>query len=91
MRKKIAIILECVPIVAAPLAIALTLSNFSSSFVGVIIAAAVLLAFNGVVFYVVGRVLCKGDRLVLVLGILDILATVLIIGFYALAIATVAM
>ena len=69
----------------------LTLSNFSSSFVGVIIAAAVLLAFNGVVFYVVGRVLCKGDRLVLVLGILDILATVLIIGFYALAIATVAM
>ena len=46
----------------------------------------VIVAFFGFVFFFVGRKLAKGDTAVRILGILDILSTLSIIGFYGLAI-----
>jgi len=48
----------------------------------------VILALLGFAFFFAGRRLAKEDRLIKVLGILDILSTVLIVVLYALAVAS---
>ena len=48
----------------------------------------VILALLGFAFFFAGRRLAMEDRLIKVLGILDILSTVLIVVLYALAVAS---
>ncbi len=87
MKKKIlAIVLEAIPIVSAPLAFSLIRSSLDSSLVRGVICVAMALAFLGVAFFFIGRALAKKDKVVLILGILDIAATVSVIGFYILVI-----
>ena len=84
-RKIIAVILEMIPVVSAPLAYILVVSSADSAFIKGVIAAAFAFAFFGFVFFFIGRKLAGEDRTVRILGILDLVATIFVIGFYALA------
>ena len=85
VKKSIAIILETIPVVSAIVSCVLLFSQVDSSLVRAIIAVTMPLAFLGFVMFFIGRRLVKGDKAVLILGILDLLATVSIIGIYAVA------
>ncbi|MCR5802856.1 MAG: hypothetical protein K6G47_01215 [Clostridia bacterium] len=85
-KKSIAIILELIPVVAAPLAIALMVASIDSSAIRWVINICTLIGFLGFVFFIIGHKLGKNSKPVIILGVLDILATLSIIGFYVLAI-----
>ena len=85
-KRTIAIILESLPVIAAPLLFILLWSSVDTDPVRALIKICMLIAFFGFVFFFVGRRLAKGDTAVRILGILDILSTLSIIGFYGLAI-----
>lgn len=85
-RKIIAMISEILPLISAVLFFLLIFSSHDSALSGVVISITCLLAFFGFVFFFIGRKLVKGDRMVQILGILDLLATLSIVGFYVLAI-----
>ena len=85
MNKKIlAVALELIPIISAPLAIISIFSNIDSQIIRSLIGACTLLALFGFVFFFIGRKIAKEEKIVRVLSILDILATVAIIVLYAL-------
>ena len=87
MRKKmIAVIVEIIPVISAVISFLLLFSDLDSQPVRQIIWVTMLLAFLGFVFFFIGRRLAKEDRMVRILGILDWLATVCVIGLYVLAI-----
>ena len=50
-----------------------------------------ILAFLGFAFFFIGRRLSKEDKAVRVLGVLDLLMPVLVIGFYVIAFMSVGM
>ena len=85
-KKRIAVILEIIPVISAVVTILLLFSDWDSEPIRKIIWVTMLLAFLGFVFFFIGRGLAKGDRLVRALGILDWLATICVIGLYVLAI-----
>ena len=84
-KKTVAIILETIPVISAALAIGLIVSSVESVILSRVIAIAMLLGFSGFLFFIIGRLMSK-DKAVLILGILDILATVGVVGFYVIAI-----
>ena len=85
-RKKIALVLEALPVICVPLSYLLILNNADRSIVRGIIGIATVIAFFGFVFFIIGRKLVREDKTILVLGILDILATLFILGIYVIAI-----
>ena len=85
-RKTIAILLELIPVISAPISYLLVVSSPDAAPVRQIISITFLLAFLGFAFFFIGRRLAKGDRIVRILGIMDWLATIYVIAFYALAI-----
>lgn len=85
-RKKIALALEALPVICAPLSYLLVLNKADSNIVRGIIGIATVIAFFGFVFFIIGRKLVREDKTILVLGILDILATLFILGIYVIAI-----
>ncbi len=86
-KKNLAIILEIIPIISAIVALSLIFSiNETTGFQKVIINITTLLGFLGFVFFIVGRKLARGDKAVLILGILDFVATAGIVIMYVLAI-----
>ena len=78
-KKKIATIVEIVPIVSAVLNFVFILAFEDSKFIRPIISITMFLAFFGFVFFFAGRSLGKDDKTVKILGIFDILATVYVI------------
>ena len=87
MRKKtVAIIAELIPVVSAPVSYFLAVSSFGSGIVGAVIAVTFLLAFLGFAFFFLGRRIAGSDRSVRVIGVLDWLATLYVVVFYALVI-----
>lgn len=84
-KKALAVALELIPIVSAPLAIILIVSNIDSQIIRSLIVVFTLLAFFGFVFFFIGRKIAREERIVRVLSILDILATVIIIFLYVIA------
>ena len=84
MKTTIAIILELLPVISAPLSYLLIITDFNSRFVGGMIAITLLLSFLGFVFFFIGRKLAKGNKAVLILGILDWLATAYTLALAAL-------
>ena len=86
MKKTIAIILEIIPIISAVMAITLMLMSLDNQAVRGVINVTTVLGFFGFVAFIIGRILEKKNKAVLILGILDIVATLSIIGFYVLAI-----
>lgn len=85
-RKTVAVAVEIIPPVSALLSYLLIVSKYDSDLIRWVIAVTFLLAFLGIVFFFIGRLLAKESRLVRVLGIFDLLSTAFIVGFFALAI-----
>ena len=85
-RKTAAILVEIIPILSAAVSFPLILSAYDSAMVRRVISITMLLAFLGFLFFIIGRKLAKKDRLVRILGVLDLLATVCVVGVYILAI-----
>ena len=85
MKKFIAILLELIPIICAPVSYLLIVLPLNSPAIKKVIAVTMLLGFLGFAFFFLGRKIAKEDRTVRILGILDILATVAVIAFYVLA------
>lgn len=86
MKKTIAIILEIIPIISAVTAITLMFMSLDNQTVRGVINVSTVLGFFGFVAFIIGRILEKKDKAVFILGILDIVATLSIIGIYVLAI-----
>ena len=86
MKKTIAIIAGVIPAVSAVIAIFLMVSHFDSAVIRTVINITTFLGFLGFVFFFIGRKLAGGDKTVRILGVLDLLATVSIVGFYIVAI-----
>ena len=87
MKNRTAVILlKLIPVVSAPLAYILMTFHTSSDAAGNITAIATLLGFLGFAFFFIGRKYFREDKAVRILSILDILATVIIIGIYVIAI-----
>ena len=85
-KRTIAIIIEALPVISALMFFILLWSSVDTDLVRKLNTIFVIVAFFGFVFFFVGRKLAKGDTAVRILGILDILSTLSIIGFYGLAI-----
>lgn len=85
-RKTVAIILELIPIISAPLTYLLIVSDIDFDPIKKVIPVTMLLAFLGFVFFFIGRKIDREDRAVRILGILDWFATVFVIGIYVIAI-----
>ena len=81
-KKIIAIIIELIPIISAPISYILVISPNNSKMAKLTI----LIAFFGFLFFFIGRKLNKDSRLVKVLGILDLLATLYVILLYTIVI-----
>ena len=81
-KKTFAVTAELLPIISAPLAIFLMVSPFDSGLIRHIINITTALGILGFVIFAGIRLLVKDSKLVLALGILDILATIVVIGFY---------
>ena len=86
IKKKLAFILEWIPIISAPVSYILVMSASDSDLIRRVISITMLLAFLGFIFAIIGRKLAKEDRAVRILSILDRLATVYVIVFYVIAI-----
>ena len=86
MRRKIAIVLELIPVISAPLAYFLFLSPYNTELVRAMILYAVILSFFGFAFGMVGCLMAGKDKIARVLAVLDCLATALVAGFYILVI-----
>lgn len=84
-KKTIAIIIELIPLIAAPLSIALIASGADSDALRTVIGITVILGLFGFVFFFIGRALARDDKAVRILGILDWFATLAIIGIYGVA------
>lgn len=85
-KKTAAIILEILPILSAVVTFPLVLSSFDSALIRRVISITMLCAFLGFLFCIIGRKLAGKERVVRILGILDVLATICVVGFYILAI-----
>lgn len=90
-KRRTAIILEVIPLVSVWMAETAIWFPFHGKATNGIIMITTLLGFLGFVFFLIGRKLAGDDKLVRVLGILDIIATLAVIGTYGLAIISFAL
>ena len=87
MNKKItAIILELIPLVSVAVSFYLIIAGDFSGTKRMVISITFLLAFLGFIPFIVGRKIAGEYRAVQLLGILDLVTTIYVIGFYVLAI-----
>lgn len=86
-KKTIAIILEIIPILSAVVSFIFLLIPYGSTTISKIIPITFLIAFLGVVFFFIGKKLCK-EKIVKILGIIDIVTTISIVVVYIIAIFT---
>ena len=86
VKKILAVIVELIPIVSVPIWYILFRLSIEADWARPVMLICMALAFLGFGFFFLGRKIIKGDRTVLILGILDWLATASVIAFYVLAI-----
>ncbi len=86
MKRKLAITIEVIPVIAAILSIGLIVSPYSSNAVRGVINISTLLAFMGFIFFFVGRKMDKEDNMVRILSIAALLSGVCMVAFYIVAI-----
>ena len=85
MKKRTkAIIIELIPIVSVISALLLLKRDTDSPFLRIITAVAFIFAFVGFLAFFTGRKLAGEDKTVKILGVLDWIATAIIVGIYAL-------
>ena len=85
-KKNFVITAKLIPVISAVLSYILILGPFNAAWVSKVTGVTVILAFLGFVFFFIGRKTAGEDRVLKILGILDILSTVSIVVLYALAI-----
>ena len=85
-KKTIAIIVEAIPLVSIVVFLASVFSAYDSPVMRIVTLVTSVLAFLGFVFFFIGRMLARGERIVTILGILDWFATLIILQVYAIAI-----
>ena len=83
-KKYLAIVLELIPVISAVASFTMIFSNITPEEASPVIGTTMLLAFLGFVFSFVGRKLAKQEKVVRVLGVLDLLATLSVVGLYVL-------
>ena len=89
MKKTAARILELIPVLAALVffyVFYIGISWHAGSWLEYVGPVSVLLSLPGFIFFFIGRKLAPDDGITRILGVFDILATVSVIGFYAIAI-----
>lgn len=86
-KRKIAILLELVPIISSVLSFILIKLDNNPKIIIWIIAITILLSFFGFVFFFIGRKLAKENKIVRILGIFDWIATLYVIFLYTIAIS----
>ena len=84
-KKTIAIILELIPIISAITSFILIASHYDVTIARHIIKITIILSFIGFIFFLIGRKIIKKDKLVKILGILDLFATLYVILLYLIA------
>ena len=82
-RKTIAIIVEAIPLVSIVVFLASVFSSYDSPVMRIVTLVTSVLAFLGFVFFFIGRMLARGERIVTILGILDWFATLVTFQLYA--------
>ncbi len=85
-KRIIAIAVELIPIVTAIISIVLLASGSEADLIRWATKYTIIVSFFGFIFFFIGRKLCKKDKLVKVLGIVDLAATLYVIGIYIAAI-----
>ncbi len=85
-KKNVAIFVQLVPIISAIISFILIEISYDAELITWIIYITTILAFFGFVFFFIGRKLCKKDKVVQILGILDWLSTIYVILLYVFAI-----
>ncbi len=85
-KKKIAILLELVPIISAILSFVFIIIDYNSEITNMIITEATFTSFLGFVFFFIGRRLNKESKIVRILGIFDWFATFYVIALYTIVI-----
>lgn len=91
MKRTIAIIIELIPVVSAISAFFLLKRDVDSAFLRSITMIVFIFAFLGFVAFFIGRKLAGEDKMVKILGILDWIATAVIVGIYAIVFFALAM
>lgn len=86
MKKNLALILEIIPIISTAAFFFFTYSDMNPALVKTANTVAVIFSLLGIPAFIAGRILAKGSKPALILGILDLLCTAAIIVFYILAI-----
>ncbi len=83
-KKNVAMVLEIIPIVSIVFVVLSSFMKVDAGPITLIRAICMLIAFFGFVFFIIGRKLAKEEKVVRILGICDILATVGVIAIYVL-------
>ena len=90
-KKTIVITAKLIPVISAMVSYLLIFGSFKAAWISKVTGVTVILAFLGVGFFFIGRKLAREDRMLRILGILDILSSISIIVLYALAFASIGM
>ncbi len=85
-KRKIALILEIIPIVSSIVSFVLVTSKYDSAIISWIISISFLFSILGFAFFLIGRKLVKDDKTIKILGVFDCISTLYVVVFYILAI-----
>ena len=79
-------VIKLIPVISAAVSFILIFGSYSAAWISKVSGVTVILAFLGFAFFFIGRRSAKDDRIIKILGILDIFSTVSIVMLYALAV-----
>jgi len=85
-KKKMAIVVEMIPVLSVLISFILIKIQYVSKITTWIVFITIVLAFLGFVFFLIGRKLYKGDKIVRILGTFDLLSTLYVVTLYIIAI-----
>ena len=85
-KKKIAIAVEMIPVLSVLISFILIKIQYVSKITIWIVFITIVLAFFGFAFFLIGRKLYKGDKIVRILGTFDLLSTLYVVTLYIIAI-----
>lgn len=85
-KKKIAIIVEMIPVLSVLISFILIKIRYVSKMTTLLVFITVILSFFGFVFFLIGRKLYKDDKIVRILGTFDLLSTLYVVMLYIIAV-----
>ena len=85
-KKTVTIILKLIPLVSAIISFIFIILPYDSEIIKRVIGITTVLSFFGFVFFFIGKNLSKENKMIRVLGIFDLLATLYVILLYIIVI-----